>query len=96
MALSAQIQGQSWKGSCSKYTNNATQNAVIATAAIRLSTQRISVEPKIEIMNAAKVEGTSPSGGMLSGMPKAPRLMPQIMVANAMIARITQAGPRTA
>src|SRR5262245_63286663 len=65
MTVSAQYQGQSWNGSPSKYTNSATQNAVIATAAIRLSTQRISVVPQMEIMKAAKVDGIKPSGGTL-------------------------------
>jgi hypothetical protein len=73
-------------------TNSRTQNAVITTAAIRLSTQRISLEPKIEIMKAAKVDGTRPNGGRLTK----PRLKPRIMPAKARMARMTQAGPRIA
>src|SRR6185312_3123669 len=65
-ALFCQYQGQSWNGNCSRWTKRTTQNVVIAVAAIRLSTQRISVEAKIEIMKAANVEGINPNGGIVA------------------------------
>ena len=61
-----------------------------------LSSQRISVAPMIDIMKAQKVAATSPSGGMVKGMPIVCRPMSCIMTAKAKIATSTKAGSRTA
>src|SRR5262249_29087255 len=77
---SQEKRGQSWNGRLSRETNNNTQNKVISAAAIVLSIQRISDDPRIEIMNARNVAGTSPSG--------------RIMAAKLRIAIMTRDGPR--